>query len=189
VTIQPAGPVLTTVDLACSACCRTESPAQALCGLTDFGWEGVWDGYDEDEATLMRIADEAEAVAWCQARYGPDGSGFLEGDMGGLPPADQAALEDETLATEMLEAFRQGVGGYAQDIVVLGRPWRFDTNAIVAPVWILHGEADTLVPVTQARHTAEMIPRARLLTLPDHGHFSIGSEIPNLTTDLVSALR
>jgi pimeloyl-ACP methyl ester carboxylesterase len=56
-------------------------------------------------------------------------------------------------------------------------------------VGILHGEANTLAPVTHARHTAEMIPGARLLTLPDHGHISIFSEIPKLTTDLVSALR
>jgi pimeloyl-ACP methyl ester carboxylesterase len=141
----------------------------------------------------MRIGDEAEAVAWCEERYGPDGSGFLEGGLGGLPPADQAALSDETLSTALVtaigEAFRQGVRGYAQDIVLQAEPWAFATSAIVAPVWILHGEADTLVPVAHARHTAEMIPRARLSTLPDHGHISISSEIPNLTTDLVSALR
>jgi pimeloyl-ACP methyl ester carboxylesterase len=102
-------------------------------------------------------------------------------------------LADETLTTDLVatmgEAFRQGVRSYAQDIVLTREPWAFDTNAIVAPVWILHGEADTLVPVARARHTAEMIPRARLLTLPDHGHLSIGSEIPSLTTDLVSVLR
>jgi pimeloyl-ACP methyl ester carboxylesterase len=89
----------------------------------------------------------------------------------------------------MGEAFRQGVRGYAQDILLQAEPWAFDTNAIAAPVWILHGEADTLVPVAHARHTAEMIPRARLLTLPDHGHISIIGEIPSLTTGLVSALR
>ena len=167
--------------------------AAIVCGVSDFGWKGAWDGYDEDEATLMRIGDEAEVVAWCEARYGPDGSGFLEGGLGGLPPADQAALADETLATALItamgEAFRQGVRGYAQDILLQPEPWAFDTNAIAAPVWILHGEADTLVPVAHARHTAEMIPRARLLTLPDHGHISIIGEIPSLTTGLVSPLR
>jgi pimeloyl-ACP methyl ester carboxylesterase len=141
----------------------------------------------------MRIGDEAEAVAWCEARYGPDGSGFLEGGPGGLPPADQAALEDETLATALVtamgEAFRQGVRGYAQDILLQRERWAFDTSSIVAPVWILHGEADTLVPAAHARHTAEMIPRARLLILPDHGHISLVSEIPSLATDLVSGLR
>jgi pimeloyl-ACP methyl ester carboxylesterase len=48
--------------------------AGVVCGVTDFGWTGAWDGYPEAESELMRIGDEAEAVAWCQARYGHDGS-------------------------------------------------------------------------------------------------------------------
>jgi pimeloyl-ACP methyl ester carboxylesterase len=167
--------------------------AGVVCGVTDFGWTGAWDGYFENEAALMRIGNEAKAVASCEAHYGPDGSGFLEGGLGELAPADQAALEDEALATALFttvgEAFRQGVGGYAQDVVVQGTAWSFDAGAIVAPVWVLHGEADTVVPVAHARHTAEMIPGARLLTWPDHGHISIISEIPQLTADLVASLR
>ena len=167
--------------------------AGIVCGESDFGWDGAWDDYPEDAATLMRVGSEADAVAWCEAHYGPDGSGLLEGGMGELPPADQAALQDEALVTALItalgEALRQGVGGYAQDIFVQGKPWGFDPSAIVAPVWILHGEADTVVPVSHARHTAEVIPGARLMTLPDHGHVSILSEIPRLTTDLVSSLR
>jgi pimeloyl-ACP methyl ester carboxylesterase len=162
-------------------------------GETDFGWDGAWDGYPEHEGTLMRIGDETKAAAWCEARYGPDGSGFLEGGLTELPPADQAALQDEALTTALVttvrEAFRQGVDGYAQDIVLQGRPWTFDTDAIVAPVRIHHGEADTLTPVTHARHTAELITGATLSTWPDHGHLSILSEIPQLAADLVAPLR
>jgi pimeloyl-ACP methyl ester carboxylesterase len=110
-----------------------------------------------------------------------------------LAPADQAALQDDALATALMttvgEAFRQGVGGYAQDITLQGRPWSFDTAVIHAPVWILHGEADTVVPVAHARQTAEMIPGARLFTWPDDGHISIFTKIPDLTADLVALLR
>jgi pimeloyl-ACP methyl ester carboxylesterase len=91
--------------------------------------------------------------------------------------------------TTMGEAFRQGVRGYAQDITLQGRPWSFDAGAIVAPVWVLHGEADTLVPVAHARHTAEIIPGARLVTRPDQGHISILTEIPHLAAELVAPLR
>jgi pimeloyl-ACP methyl ester carboxylesterase len=126
----------------------------------------------------------------CEACYGTDGTGFLEGDLEELLSADHAALEDETLTiTAMREAFRQGVRGYVHDVLVQREPWAFDASAIVAPVWILHGEADTVAPVAHARHTAEMITGARLLTFPDHGHISIISEIPNLTTELATALR
>jgi hypothetical protein len=34
-----------------------------------------------------------------------------------------------------------------------------------------------------------MIPAARLVTWPDHGHISIFTEIPQLTADLVAPLR
>jgi pimeloyl-ACP methyl ester carboxylesterase len=91
--------------------------------------------------------------------------------------------------TTVSEAFRQGVGGYAQDLVVQGRPWSFDPGAIGAPVWVLHGDADTDAPIAHARHTSDLIPGARLLILPDHGHISIVTEIPQLTLDLVAALR
>ena len=106
-----------------------------MCGETGFGWDGAWHVYPENEGTLMRIGDEAEGVAWCEARYGRDGSGFLEGGLGELPPADQAALEDQALATTLFatvgEAFRQGVGGYAQDIVLRGSRG----HSTLAPSW------------------------------------------------------
>lgn len=167
--------------------------AGTVAGVSDFGWPGAWDGYFADEVTLMRIGDEGEAEAWCEERYGRDGTGFLEGGLGDLAPADQAALADEELTTGLVatvrEAFRQGAGGYAQDVTVQGRPWSFDAGAVVAPVWVLHGDADTVAPVAHARHTAEVIPGATLVTWADHGHLSILAEIPQLTADLAATLR
>lgn len=165
--------------------------AGVVCGESDFGWPGAWDGYPEgDEAILMRIGDEAAAAAWCEARYGPDVD-VREGHLGRLPPADTAALADEalatTLATSVGEAFRQGVGGYAQDIVLQGRAWSFDPAAIVAPVNVLHGAADSLTPVAHARHTAEIVPTAELVIRPDQGHISLLTEIPQLAAELVDA--
>ena len=167
--------------------------AGVVSGVTDFGWPGAWDGYPEADTTLMRIGDEAQGTEWCEARYGPDGSRFMEAGVGELAPADQAALADEVFATALMtavrEAFRQGVNGYAQDIVLEGRPWSFDPSAIVAPVWILHGEADTLVPIAHGRHTRELIPGAELVTWPDQGHIRLITKIPDLTADLVAPLR
>jgi pimeloyl-ACP methyl ester carboxylesterase len=162
-------------------------------GVTDFGWPGAWDGYPEGEGTVMRIGDETEATAWCEARYGPDGSRFMEGGLGELPAADQAALADEgfvaALMTSVGEACRQGVGGYAQDLVLQGRPWSFDVSAIVAPVWVHHGEVDTLIPIAHGHNTAEMIAGAELVIWPDQGHTSLISKIPDIAADLAAALR
>jgi pimeloyl-ACP methyl ester carboxylesterase len=167
--------------------------AATVCGVTDCGWARAWHGLASNEAALMRIRDVDEAVAWCEARYGRDGSRFLDGELGDLAPADQRALKDGVLAaalvTSVREAFRQGVTGYAQDITVQGTPWTFDPSAIAAPVRVLHGEADTVIPVAHARHTAELIPGAQLSLWPVHGHISILTEIPRLAADLVAPLR
>jgi hypothetical protein len=46
-----------------------------------------------------------------------------------------------------------------------------------------------VVPVAHARHTAELIPGARLLTWPDEGHISVLTKIPDLIADLIAPLR
>jgi len=166
--------------------------AGVVAGVTDMGWPGAWEGYEVREATLMRIGDEAAAVRWCEEHYGPDGSKFLETDSE-MAPADMAVLEDEAMATGFIttigEAFHQGVGGFAQDITVQGRPWPFDPSGITAPTRVLHGQADTFVPIAHGRHTADVIPGASLVTFPDHGHLSIFTEIPQLSADLTQSLR
>ena len=166
--------------------------AGVVAGVTDMGWPGAWEGYEVREATLMRLGDEAAAVRWCEEHFGPDGSKFLE-TTGELAPADMALLEDEAISTGFIttigEAFHQGVGGFAQDVTVQGRPWPFDPLVITAPTRVLHGEADTLVPIAHGHHTAEVIPGASLVIFPDHGHLSIFTEIPQLSADLTRSLR
>ena len=166
--------------------------ATVVAGVTDMAWPDAWLDYEENEATIMRLADEAAALAWCEEHYGADGSRFFE-HAGEMAPADLALLSDEAMATSLFatmgEAFRQGVGGFAQDITVQGRPWSFDPAAITARTTVVHGEADTLVPLAHGRHTAELIPGATFVSLPDHGHLSTLTEIPQLCADLVTALR
>ncbi len=171
------------------------SAAGVVAGVTDMAWPAAWDGFEESEASLMRVGDEAGAVAWCEERYGPDGGRFLDGDSGGdLAPADTAALEDEVIAGALVatvgEGFRQGVGGYAEDITLQGRAWPFDPATVTAHVRVLHGQADTYVPLAHGRHTAEVIAGAELTTWPDHGHISIFiAEVTQLAADLVAQMR
>jgi len=143
----------------------------------------------EGEA-LMRIGDEERGTAWCEAHYGSDGAGFFE-VLQEIAPADQAAFDDEaftaSLTASIREAFRQGVAAYAQDIVVQGRPWALDLQAIVAPVLIHHGDADTMTPSAHSRRTAELIPGARLTIWPDEGHISLITKIPEIASELVAA--
>lgn len=90
---------------------------------------------DRFRPSSMAVASRcttAPTAAWCTARYGQDGSRFREAGLGELVAADHAALADEAFATALMttmsEAFRQGVRGYAQDIVAQGSAWSFDPS-------------------------------------------------------------
>lgn len=167
------------------------SAAGVVAGVTDMGWSRAWDGIPDGEAALMReVSDAAGAVAWCEERFGADGGRLFE-DGDDLTPGDLAVLQDETLGPALVasmgEAFRQGVVGYAHDIVAQREPWSFDPAAIVVPVEVIHGDADTLVPVAHGRHTAEVVAGAELTVVPGAGHLTISREIPALAARLAAA--
>jgi pimeloyl-ACP methyl ester carboxylesterase len=186
--ISSGGPYVVT----CAALLPTRVAAAAVvAGVTDMAWPEAWDGLDPGDTTIGRLADEEAAISWCEEHYGPDGSRYLEGNVE-LAPADVDFMADETMAaglvTSISEAFRQGVGGYAQDATVQAQPWSFDPAAITVPVRVLHGEADTIVPVAHGRHTAALIPGVALEAFPDHGHLSMFTEIPAVVANLATAL-
>jgi pimeloyl-ACP methyl ester carboxylesterase len=166
--------------------------AIALAGVTDMSWPGAWDGYNAMEAELMRIGDEKAAVVWCIERLGANGGGFFAAADFKVAPPDEAFFADEHIASLLAparaEAFRQGVIGYAQDIVVQGRPWPFDPSSIRIPVEVVHGDSDFVLPLPHSRHTAELIPQARFRVLPGHGHFTILAELPAVAAGLFRSL-
>jgi pimeloyl-ACP methyl ester carboxylesterase len=162
--------------------------AVALAGVTDMGWPGAWEAYFDSEAQLMRMADEESARAWCVERFGADGARFMDAAGLELSEPDNVLLADEqagpAILSAMTEAFRQGVGGYAQDCFVQGRPWTFDPGRISVPVEVVHGDVDRVLPLAHSRHTSELIPGSSLRVLPGHGHLTILSELPALGSAL-----
>jgi pimeloyl-ACP methyl ester carboxylesterase len=155
-------------------------------------WPEASDGYLQSELDIMAADDENAAVAWCEERYGADASRFFEGDMD-LGPTDDEFLSNEAnaigLFTAMAEAFRQGVVGYAHDIVVQGRPWSFDPATIDTRTIVVHGAEDRLVPLAHSRHTADLIPGAELRIIAGRGHLSLTEELPSLAAEVVAPLR
>jgi pimeloyl-ACP methyl ester carboxylesterase len=166
--------------------------AGVIAGCTDMSWAPAWDGFPEWEATIMRLGDLETSVRWCEANLGEDGSKFFDEDIE-WTAADADFLSNpafgEGFILSVVEAFRQGVHGFAQDITVQSEPWPFDLGAIAAPVRVMHGEADSLLPVAHSEHTKALIPGASLEVLPGHGHLSIMTETPGLAADLVAPLR
>jgi pimeloyl-ACP methyl ester carboxylesterase len=174
--------------VACSALLPDRVLAGAvLAGVTDMAWPDAWNGYLEDEIQLMRLPDENAAIAWCVERFGADGRGFFEVPFE-FPEPDRALLADEAFEQAVGEAFRQGVAGYAQDVHVQGRPWPFDSSRISVPIDVVHGDADTLLPLAHSRHTAALVPGSSFRTYPGHGHLTILSELPMIAAALVRSV-
>jgi pimeloyl-ACP methyl ester carboxylesterase len=160
-----------------------------VAGVTDMTWPDAWTGYLEGrkEIEIMRCADERAALERSIAHFGADGNGFLAEPFE-WPGPDGAYLADaavdQALTAAVVEAFRQGVAGYAQDIYVEGHGWNFDPGRISAPIDVVHGELDALVPLAHSRYTAARIPGATFRELPGHGHLTIVSELPALAAAL-----
>ena len=163
-----------------------------IAGASDMSWHDAHIGYPEVELDIMAFADETDAVAYCEERFGQDGSGFFDEDPLDWPEPDEEFLADEEMSEHvvrtMSEAFAQGIAGYAQDMVIQGRPWPFDPTDISCSVRVVHGELDDLSPLAHSRHTAELIPDAEFEIVPGHGHASIMDEFPQLTDDFVQSV-
>jgi pimeloyl-ACP methyl ester carboxylesterase len=74
------------------------------------------------------------------------------------------------LRATLVESFRAGNTGQADDMLRLVRPWRFRVENIRMPVQLWHGTADRLVPEAMARDLAEAIPLCRAEFIPGEGH-------------------
>lgn len=94
-----------------------------------------------------------------------------------MPPADRRVWADRellrTLAAAVREAFRQGPRGELWDGALYTLPWGLPLGRIRAPVRLLHGERDTVVPIALGEIVARRVPGARLARYADEGHWSL----------------
>ncbi|HTO54475.1 MAG TPA: alpha/beta hydrolase [Myxococcota bacterium] len=133
---------------------------------------------------IWRAESRDAAIAFATDLMGADGSKLFApgGAASNLPPSDLALMADPAFMAGMASAFPAmfafGVQGYADDRLADGPGWgSFDVKEIRCPVTVLHGASDSICPVEHARHTASVVPGARLEIRPELGHFSIISEV------------
>ena len=66
-----------------------------------------------------------------------------------------------------------GIDGLIDDDLAFVKPWGFELAQIQAPVLLLHGEDDRIVPSAHSRWLVRQLPRAQLSLQPGEGHVSI----------------
>ena len=161
------------------------SAVVACCALTDMRWrEGKALMTAPNVAGIWSAPNREAAVAVAVETLGADGSKMLTQAAEGpeLPAADLALLQDPAWLAGMVEATREmftfGVQGYVDDRIADGVGWgSFDVAKVRCPVVVLHGEADNIVPAPHGRHTASIVPGAKLQMVPALGHFSIAGQV------------
>ncbi|HRX17357.1 MAG TPA: alpha/beta hydrolase [Spirochaetota bacterium] len=101
-----------------------------------------------------------------------------------LSPWDRAVFEkagdsdvmQKAFIKELNEAFNQNPLYVAEDFLLVARPWNFDYSQLDMPVFLWHGEADTLMPVAPVRQLVQMIPGCDATFIPEAGHLLIESD-------------
>jgi len=155
----------------------------ACCSMTDMRWpEGRATMSPAHVRAVWEAPDRATALAAATDAHGKDGS-TMRGDIADvLSRSDLALFRNpewaKVSATAFPAMFAHGLEGYTDDRLADGAGWvTFDVNSIRCPVTVLHGGSDRMVDVIHAHHTAEVVPRAKLVVFDDHGHFSIMTEV------------
>jgi len=144
-------------------------------GLAPFGAEGLdWFA----GMTASGVASLRAAAAGRAAKEQHQASG--EEYDPEFTPADQAALAGEWgwLATVVGPAIEAGPGGLIDDDLAYVNPWGFDPGQVAAPVLVVHGGRDRIVPSAHGQWLARHCRAAVLWLKPTDGHISILNSAP-----------
>jgi fermentation-respiration switch protein FrsA (DUF1100 family) len=155
----------------------TEALAQEGLGVLLAGYRGYSDNSgDPDESGLY--ADGAAALDWLNRRGLPDRRVIIIGNSLGSGVATELARKRPPAALILVSPFTSMADVAARQYPWLPVRWllldRYDNlakiDAVSAPVLILHGTADRLIPVAQARRLAAAHPAAALRLFEGAGH-------------------
>lgn len=145
--------------------------AVSIAGLSpyDEGLDAEWfAGFAElGEASLRAAVAGREEKERYEAVEHDGDFGFVE--------ADQRAFGGEWgwIMQVVLPAQAAGPAPLVDDDLAQVRPWGFALADIVAPVLIVHGGRDRVVPPWHSEQLARSIPHATIDRAPDDGHVSV----------------
>jgi pimeloyl-ACP methyl ester carboxylesterase len=103
-----------------------------------------------------------------------------EFDSESFTAADWAALEGgwRSLGADAGRAGAEGLDGLIDDDVAFAAPWGFSLAAIAAPVLVVQGGEDRVIPFSHAERLVRDLPAAELWLRPRDGHVSVLDACP-----------
>lgn len=145
-------------------------------------------------ATIASLAPRWESDDWFTGMASPDAlltavlgrdarlrhAEHAEFDESSFTDRDWAALSADwaPLGADAQAGSAKGPAGESDDDVAYVSDWGFDPADITAPVLLVHGRADRVVPVAHTLALLESIPNADLLLRPRDGHVSVLATLP-----------
>lgn len=110
-----------------------------------------------------------------------------EFDPESFTPEDGALLEGGWSALGRDAGAAAGSLGAADDDLAFVRPWGVDLGDVRAPVLVVHGDADRVVPFSHALALVAALPHAELRRLPGAGHIGVLEALPDALRHLIGA--
>jgi pimeloyl-ACP methyl ester carboxylesterase len=161
--------------LACAALLPDRvTAALSVAGMAPFDAEGLdwYGGMGDSCVESLRAAARGRET---KEKYEAGDSGEPE-----FTDADNAALAGpwSWFLSVVNPAVAAGPAAQIDDDLAYVRPWGFDPARITAPVLLLHGGADRIVPAAHARWLAAHCRTAQLRVSPPDGHISILDSAP-----------
>lgn len=174
--------------LACAALLPGRvSAVVAASGLAPYGSDGLdwFAGMAPAGVAALRAA-----VAGRAARERYVRTADPDADIGFLPVDEEALGSDWAWFLDVVRpALANGPGPLIDDDLATVSPWGFDPADVPAPVLVLHGAADRMVPAAHGRWLAGRCPDAELRLVPDAGHVSVLRSAPDTLAWLAERAR
>ncbi|MDQ1657736.1 MAG: hypothetical protein QOD41_2819, partial [Cryptosporangiaceae bacterium] len=143
-----------------------------LAGIAPLTGEFDWSAGMFSDASLRAAARGREARA--------EFAEHDEFDPDSFTAADWAALEGTwaSLGVDAQAAGSAGPDGLIDDDVAFAAPWGFELDAVTAPVLLVQGGEDRVIPAAHADRLLHALPRAELWLRPRDSHVSVLSACP-----------
>ena len=85
------------------------------------------------------------------------------------------------------EAYKQGSKAAYTDTLLVSKPWNITFEHIKAPIFMWHGESDTLMPIHPAKQFSKILPNCQSNFISGAGHFLL--EDTNIGQRIIHAVK